>query len=465
MARKKGGLGRGLAALIPEDQQDRDARPTNPLDVFFGESEQSQAEELRGGSARDLLMPAGKTRASKSGAKSGGRGQSASARGAAKGVGGAQATSGGKDASAAKRGSQKRSQDALAAASKGQQGGAGRTPADALDALRGGASGAPRSREESVPATAIDDLVPVTGVTFGEIPVDQVQPNRWQPREVFDEEMLAELAQSIREVGVLQPIVVRPVSDDVSRETIPSAEGEGSVSRETIADGESQDSEGTPATRYELIMGERRWRAAQKAGLPTIPAIIRRTEDSEMLRDALLENLHRSQLNPLEEAAAYQQLMDEFSCTQAQLSQRIARSRSQIANTVRLLKLPASVQRRVAAEVISAGHARALLALTDVEDMEYLANRIVAEGLSVRTTEEIVALGDVRGSAKPAKSGQRRTPAVPDPRYTHITDRLTDYLDTKIKVQPGKKRGRIVIEFSDDEDLARIERAITQSPS
>lgn len=391
MARKKGGLGRGLAALIPEDQQDEKAQPSRPLDVFFGEApadRDSAAAPMRGGSARDLLMPAT---------------------------------------------SKRRDRKKVAAKTGRGNDGAGTTDS-AIDAT------AQPETDVSRETSRDTDLVRVEGVTFGEIRVDSIVENRWQPREVFDEERLEELAQSIGEVGVLQPIVVRPLDD---------------VSRETSSD----------EPTYEIIMGERRWRATRRAGLETIPALIRRAGDDEMLREALLENLQRVQLNPLEEAAAYEQLMDEFNYTQAQLAEKIARSRSQIANTLRLLRLPASVQRRVAAEVISAGHARALLGLTEESDMEYLADRIVAEGLSVRTTEEIVALGDVAGAARKRTSAPRIGAPSEDSRYTPVIDRLTDMLDTRIKVHRGKKRGKIVIEFSDDEDLARIEGLITRSQS
>ncbi|HWS57339.1 MAG TPA: ParB/RepB/Spo0J family partition protein, partial [Actinotalea sp.] len=207
------------------------------------------------------------------------------------------------------------------------------------------------------------DLLPVPGAHFAELPLDSIVPNPRQPRSVFDEDALAELVGSIREIGVLQPVVVRPTGSVDGRAT------------------------------YELIMGERRWRASARAGLTSIPAIVRETDDADLLRDALLENLHRSELNALEEAAAYQQLLDDFGCTHEELARRIHRSRPQISNTLRLLKLPPQVQRRVAAGVLSAGHARALLGLPDAAAMERLAQRIVAEGLSVRTTEEVVALG------------------------------------------------------------------------
>ncbi len=267
-------------------------------------------------------------------------------------------------------------------------------------------------------AGTADDLVPVPGATFAEIPVASIHPNARQPRTVFDEEALDELVDSIREVGVLQPVVVRPADDG-----------------------------------YELIMGERRWRATQAAGLETIPAIIRQTDDGDMLRDALLENLHRAQLNPLEEAAAYQQLLDDFGCTQEQLAGRIHRSRPQISNTLRLLKLPPLVQRRVAAGVLSAGHARALLALPDPAAMERLAQRIVAEGLSVRAVEEIVALGG--DEAKPA----RRVPPRAGDRneaLDHLASRLSDRFETRVKVALGKSKGRLTVEFASVQDLNRI---------
>lgn len=267
------------------------------------------------------------------------------------------------------------------------------------------------------------ELLPVPGVTFGEIPVGNIVPNAKQPRSVFDEDDLNELAHSIKEVGVLQPVVIRPA-------------GHG---------------------KYELIMGERRWRASQLAGLEKIPAIVRRTDDEDLLRDALLENLHRAQLNPLEEAAAYRQLLDDFGCTQDELSRRIARSRPQISNTLRLLRLPGSVQNKVAAQVISAGHARALLGLETAEEMEYLANRIISEGLSVRTTEEIVALGEVKGALPTKPKNNKRAPRpAPTPAIQQATDRLTDQLDTRVTITVGKKKGRIVIEFVDQDDLNRI---------
>jgi ParB family chromosome partitioning protein len=269
---------------------------------------------------------------------------------------------------------------------------------------------------------AEDRLAPVPGARFAEIPVDQIVANSKQPRQVFDEEALEELKSSIQEVGLLQPVVVRP------------------------ADGE----------KFELVMGERRWRAAQALGRDVIPAIVRDTRDDAMLRDALLENVHRADLNPLEEAAAYQQLLTEFGATHDELARRIGRSRPQISNTIRLLNLPAQVQRRVAAGVLSAGHARALLGLDDTEQQETLAHRIVAEGLSVRATEELVTLAVADGGAtkKPAPT-QRRVKAQA-PGLTDLADRLANRFDTRVKVDLGRRKGKITIEFASIDDLERI---------
>jgi ParB family transcriptional regulator, chromosome partitioning protein len=265
-------------------------------------------------------------------------------------------------------------------------------------------------------------LAPVPGARFAEIPVSSIAPNPKQPRQVFDEEALEELKTSIQEVGFLQPIVVR--------------EGFGGG--------------------YELVMGERRWRAAQALGKETIPAIVRDTRDDAMLRDALLENIHRANLNPLEEAAAYQQLLEEFGATHEELAKRIGRSRPQISNTIRLLNLPAPVQRRVAAGVLSAGHARALLSLEDAEEQETLAHRIVAEGLSVRATEELVALAAAEGPGgkKSAPSQRRSKPHAPA--LSDLADRLSDRFDTRVKVDIGRRKGRITIEFATVDDLERI---------
>jgi ParB family chromosome partitioning protein len=263
------------------------------------------------------------------------------------------------------------------------------------------------------------------GAVYREIPPSDIEPNPRQPRQVFDEEALAELVHSIREFGLLQPIVVRATA-------------------------------GTPGgARYQIVMGERRWRAAQEAGLATIPAIVRETGDDNLLRDALLENIHRAQLNPLEEAAAYQQLLDEFGVTHEELASRIGRSRPLISNMIRLLKLPIAVQRRVAAGVLSAGHARALLSLeSGPEAQEELAGRIVAEGLSVRATEEAVTLAN-RGDHAATPPPSRRKP-IQMPGLQDVAERLSNAFDTRVTVSLGKRKGRIVVEFGSVEDLQRI---------
>ncbi|UDY23579.1 ParB/RepB/Spo0J family partition protein [Nocardioides sp. Kera G14] len=272
-----------------------------------------------------------------------------------------------------------------------------------------------------------DGLAPVDGAYFAELPVDAITPNAVNPRTVFEQEALDELVVSIKEVGLLQPVVVRPLPVD---------------GPEGTAGGRK---------RYELVMGERRWRATQLAGLETIPAIVRETDDTDMLRDALLENLHRSQLNPLEEAAAYQQLLEDFSCTHEELATRIGRSRPQISNTIRLLKLTPKVQNRVAAGVLSAGHARALLGVDDDEAQDRLAQRVVAEGISVRGLEELLALGEHGGPKRTA-----RPPRLKAPGLTDIAERLSDRLETRVKVDMGKAKGRVTIEYATLADLQRI---------
>ncbi|WP_432494860.1 ParB/RepB/Spo0J family partition protein [Kineococcus auxinigenes] len=282
------------------------------------------------------------------------------------------------------------------------------------------------SRTEDPPREdSLDGLLPVPGARFAEVPIGAITANPRQPRTVFDEDELAELVHSISEIGVLQPIVVRPIE----------AAGDGSP-------------------RFELVMGERRWRAATEAGLSAIPAIVRDTADDDLLRDALLENLHRSQLNPLEEAAAYQQLLEDFGCTHEELASRIGRSRPQISNTLRLMKLPPLVQRRVAAGVLSAGHARALLALEDGGAMERLAQRIVAEGLSVRAVEEVIAVGDADAAPR------RRNPAEPRPEFEARAAQLADRLDTRVRISAGRTRGRLTVDFAGLEDLDRILRLL-----
>lgn len=276
--------------------------------------------------------------------------------------------------------------------------------------------------------TNLDALIP-TSLTVGgnevaqqnEVSIDSISPNPKQPRTVFNEEAMAELVASIKEIGILQPPVVRQTSPG----------------------------------RYELIMGERRLRAAKLAGLRSIPVIIRQTPDNELLREALIENIHRSQLNPLEEAAAYTQLLQDFNCTHDELAQKLGRSRPLISNTMRLLNLPASVQSRVASGVISAGHARALLGLSNEAEIDRLAKRIVAEGLSVRAVEEIIAATSPKAVSKAKKKAGGTSPEV-----NEIAERLGDHLDTRVKIKGGKTKGEISIEFSGYADLARIVKKI-----
>ena len=271
-----------------------------------------------------------------------------------------------------------------------------------------------------VTATAEPAEPSTTGAHFAELPLDAIHPNAKQPRQVFDEDALAELAHSIREFGMLQPVVVRP--DEAG---------------------------------FELVMGERRLRAAQIAGLTAVPAIIRSTADEAMLRDALLENIHRAQLNPLEEAAAYQQLLDEFGTTHEELAHRIGRSRPHLSNTIRLLNLPLQVQRRVAAGVLSAGHARALLGLEDADQQDELAQRIVAEGLSVRATEELVALAQ-RTGAQPRQPRRTAPQRINAPAAAELAEQLSDVFDTRVRVELGRRKGKITVEFASIDDLERI---------
>ncbi|MET8858233.1 ParB/RepB/Spo0J family partition protein [Streptomyces sp. NPDC004579] len=278
-----------------------------------------------------------------------------------------------------------------------------------------------RETDEGEGNASLETLQAPVGAHFAELPLDAITPNPRQPREIFDEDALAELVTSIKEVGLLQPVVVRQV-------------GSG---------------------RYELIMGERRFRACREAGLEAIPAIVRATEDEKLLLDALLENLHRAQLNPLEEAAAYDQLLKDFNCTHDQLADRIGRSRPQVSNTLRLLKLSPSVQRRVAAGVLSAGHARALLAVDDSEEQDRLAHRIVAEGLSVRAVEEIVTLMGSRPQTAQRSKGPRAGSLV-SPALSDLATRLSDRFETRVKVDLGQKKGKITVEFASMEDLERI---------
>ena len=301
-------------------------------------------------------------------------------------------------------------------------------PADRVVSHGGGSSSGSHGSASgvSLPAPTAHPSSPqapveVSGAYFAELPVDAIVPNARQPRDVFDTDAMAELVHSVKEIGLLQPIVVRRTGE----------------------------------ATYELIMGERRWRATREAGLDVIPAIVRQTGDDDMLRDALLENLHRSQLNPLEEAAAYRQLLDDFGCTHDELAGRIGRSRPQISNTLRLLNLSPAVQRRVGAGVLSAGHARALLGVSEAASQDRLASRVVAEGISVRALEEIVAVGD-HGLDDDSDGVKVRAPRPTAPGLTELNDRLSDRLDTRVKVTLGRSKGKIAIEFASLTDLERL---------
>lgn len=470
MAQKKRGLGRGLQALIPEGQKETPAY--RPTDVFFADAAGSSHDD---GDAEDTAAPRrdGERSATDIAAtllapsKRAKRGRKAtpvakdeassvpaqreetvetdgpvvtsadsSDTGATDATGARRTTGSGARSSRAKKRVSRETTSAGSAASSSPASDEGVSPApstvgqpvvSSTETDPDRAANAV-SRETS---EAGDELVPVPGATFAELPTAIIHANPRQPRQVFDEDDIAELAASIKEVGLLQPIVVRRVDDAETGEAT-----------------------------YELIMGERRLRASREAGLETIPAVVRYTEDQDLLRDALLENLHRVQLNPLEEAAAYQQLLDDFNCTHQELSKRIARSRSQISNTLRLMKLPPLVQRRLAAGVLSAGHARALLGLPDAAAMERLAQRIVAEGLSVRATEELVALHDEPADTRAAKVLRPRSAPLPA-----LSTRLSDVFDTRVKVTRGAKKGRITIEFAGDEDLARIVESLAPGTS
>ena len=295
------------------------------------------------------------------------------------------------------------------------------------DAARGAAASQAGAAPGGEPGAA--PVGEVAGARYEEISVTAITPNPRQPRRSFDEESLGELAESIKQVGLLQPVVVRAL-------------GPG---------------------RYELVMGERRWRAAQRAGLTEIGAIVKQTQDDDLLRDALIENLHRQQLDPLEEAAAYQQLLDDFGATHEELARKVGRSRPHISNTLRLLNLPPAVQKRVAAGVLSAGHARALLSLDGAEAQERLARRIAAEGLSVRSVEEIVAVGFEEEPPRRSARAAARPPTAPGLR--RLADRLSDLFETRVKVEMGQRKGKIVVEFASPDDLERIVKAMTPAAS
>ncbi|MCC2333905.1 ParB/RepB/Spo0J family partition protein [Cellulomonas wangsupingiae] len=388
MSEKRRGLGRGLGALIPTGLDTPRSTGDRPVDVFFPDNRKTTPDPTQVPEAAPAPSAASVTAPAPT------------------------------DVLVSEPAvTEAAPSDATAGSTTGPAS-AGETPADDAPTDASSAASATPTSLPDWDSGDVDGLVPVPGARFAELPVDTIRPNPRQPRHVFDEDALAELVGSIREVGVLQPVVVRAVDDG-----------------------------------YELIMGERRWRATQEAGLTTIPAIIRETEDSDLLRDALLENLHRSQLNPLEEAAAYQQLLDDFGCTHEQLATRIHRSRPQISNTLRLLRLPPLVQRRVAAGVLSAGHARALLGLSDGAAIERLAQRVVSEGLSVRAVEEIVALG---GDEKEPTRRQRPRAGIRNEALDELATRLSDRFETRVKVDLGKTRGKLTVEFASVQDLNRI---------
>jgi ParB family chromosome partitioning protein len=396
MTEKRRGLGRGLGALIPSapPQDSIDGEPagptlSRPVDLFFPE-----AKNRRTG-------PRTVSRETSGEADAGANGSTADGPAEPKG------TSTGEDSPAG-------STDVPSGRARGSRNGAVIAQGAAAHDVQGDVS------RETAAEEPAGGLVAVPGATFAEIPVGNIHPNRKQPRSVFDTDEMAELVHSVQTIGILQPIVVR----------------------------RSPETGGEP---YELVMGERRWRASQQAGLETVPAIIRETADDDLLRDALLENLHRSQLNPLEEAAAYQQLLEDFGTTHEQLADRIGRSRPQVSNTLRLLRLPALVQARVASGVISAGHARALLGLPDSQAMERVAQRVVSEGMSVRSTEEAVAM---YREPEPGRAAPK--PSARHERLDFLADSLSDRLDTNVKITLGARKGKVSIEFASVEDLNRI---------
>lgn len=414
MSEKRRGLGRGLGALIPSSaaangSSGNGGAVSRPVDLFFPEG-RKKTEPLEQ-PATPAAPAAAKTQAKDS---AGSDNRSSARPAAAKSTGAKVSEDGKKEAASAAATAPTKRAPAKKAPVPNPEVKAAAEPGPSMEASA--AAGV------TSPADSGVELVEVPGARFAEIPVADIHPNRKQPRSVFDEDDMAELVHSVREIGVLQPIVVRTSTEDGSEP-------------------------------YELVMGERRWRAVQAAGLETIPAIIRDTTDDDLLRDALLENLHRSQLNPLEEAAAYQQLLEDFGTTHEQLADRIGRSRPQVSNTLRLLKLPPLVQRRVAAGVLSAGHARALLSLPDAAAMERLAQKIVAEGMSVRATEEAVTL--YQDPAKPPKNNIPR-PGARHERLDYLASSLSDRLDTNVKISLGVRKGKVSIEFASVEDLNRI---------
>jgi ParB family chromosome partitioning protein len=392
-SRARGGLGQGLGALIP-DREPTQQKQEKPLDVLFPDLTGRSADLAvqRGGSARDLLSP----------------------RGGSKSVSRETIDSSGAFSDRSNR--------------TVHRGNVSR------ETIAGNSSKA----NIDIEARADEELLPVPGVTFGHVDPTWIIPNLKQPRSIFDEGELEELATSIAEVGVLQPVVVRRITAESLAE-----EGQADRLREALVD--------QPEARYELVMGERRWRASKQAGLQSIPIIVRSTGEDELLREALIENIHRVQLNALEEAAAYSQLMEDFGYTQEQLATRVSKSRPQVANTLRLLKLPTSVQRMLAAGVISPGHARTILSLGTQAEMQSMADRIVSEGLSVRATEELAKFGK-----KPSVKRRTRPQAAPSEAAQRIADAAATRLDTSVRVVPGARKSRLIIEFADQADLDRI---------
>lgn len=401
--RTRGGLGRGLGALIPDSEPTNLDTPARPLDVFFpdltGSTRQGEGDSGRGGSAKDLLSPLPR-------AKDVSRETSTSPSAEGSPLSSELKTSEQED---------KGSESAL------------HSDSETSDVSR-------ETSEEKSP----DSLLPVPGASFGTLPPAWIIPNLKQPRQIFDDSDLRELAESITEVGVLQPIVVRRISENSLSEP-----GQAERLEEALVE--------QPDARYELVMGERRWRAAQLAGMDAIPAIVRDTGEEELLREALVENLHRVQLNPLEEAAAYAQLMEDFHYTQEELASRISKSRPQVANTLRLLKLPATVQRMVAGGEITAGHARVIVGVGTAAEMQALADRVIQEGLSVRATEEAARRGRQATPRQPSPS--RSAPPVEAQR---IADAVASRLDTSVKVSANTRKGKLIIEYSSQADLNRI---------
>ncbi|AOZ73384.1 hypothetical protein BK816_08965 [Boudabousia tangfeifanii] len=500
MVRKRTGLGRGLAALIPEAQTEEVKKPSSPLDVFFADdnvsretisdsaeegAEKSAATSSLSAASRALLSAPPKRRKTKSKAKADTQASAAATAKHSEGAEGEAAEQAGKasaqslkktatkSATKSAKGAQVKSSDAKA--TKSEKTGGTNTSAtsntstakqksDAKDV----ASTSSLKSEVKETGSVADELAPIPGATFGEIPVWSIVANRVQPRTDFDPVELAELVDSIKEVGLLQPIVVRPLSQEVAQDLFAArlARAEAGVAEvektkaigdlEALLSVEEVKTAGLP--QYELVMGERRLRACRLAGLETVPAIVRHTEDENLLRDALLENLHRVELNPIEEASAYAQLMADFSCTQAQLAQKVARSRPQIANMLRLLKLPASVQRQLSAGELTTGHARALLGLRSGAAQANLADRIVKEGLSVRAVEKLVANGLDQEKSKKVTE----LPVVSEPVSTFVNE-FSQKLDTKVKVQVGKTSSKLVIEAAGMEDLERVVRLLSKN--